>query len=281
MRELLAQELQLVRREVDDEQPTAGGQYAGRLANGALGIAQEVQHLVHDDRVRRVIGERQVVDVGLAHLHMRQAGALQLGARIGEHGRAQVEAEAAPEARAEQLEHAPRSRAEIDEQIERAVAERAGDGGLHVGLGDVQRADAVPIGGVGLEVGLRGCLALVLQGFGAAQVAHDQRVATVDALEDQPGKLATLPGLGEAEVHPAALRGALDQPGLGQQLQVAADARLALAQDAGEVLDVQLARRQQHEHAQARGLGHRLQRSNCCLHGQTHAASHRQSGRMI
>ena len=98
--------------------------------------------------------------------------------------------------------------------------------------------------GVGLEVGLRGRLALVLQSFGAAQVAHDQRVGAIDALEHQPGKLAALAGLGEAEVHPAALRGAFDQPRLGQQLEVAADARLALTEDAREVLDVQLAGRQ-------------------------------------
>ena len=150
-----------------------------------------------------------------------------------------------------------------------------GDGRLDLGLGDVQGADAVPLGGMGLEVGLRRGLALVLQGLGAAQVAHNQRVGAVDALQHQAGQLAALAGLGQAEIHPAAFRRALDQPRLGQQLEVPADARLALAEDARQVLDVELARRQQHQHAQPRGLGHRLQRSHCCLHGKPHAITPR------
>ena len=73
------------------------------------------------DRVGRLVGERQIVDVALPHLRVREAGALELGARVGQHGRAQVDAEAAPDsASREQLEHAARAGAEVDEQIERA-----------------------------------------------------------------------------------------------------------------------------------------------------------------
>ena len=62
------------------------------------------------------------------------------------------------------------------------------------------------------------------------------------------------------EIDPAPLAEALDQAGLGQKLQVAADARLALAQDLGQVLDVELAGGEQHEDAQARRLGRGLER---------------------
>ena len=61
---------------------------------------------------------------------------------------------------------------------------------------------------------------------------------------------ASAPTIGEPEEHPASLRGTLDEPGLGHQLQMPADARLALAKDLGQVLDVQLAVGKQRQDAQ-------------------------------
>ena len=116
VRELLAQELELVGREIDDQQAPARRQHAGRLAHGALRVAQEVQHLVHHAR-RRPTGRRA------ADRRCRPAApgrarpaALELGARVGQHGRAQIDAEAASIALAEQLEHAARPGAEVDER---------------------------------------------------------------------------------------------------------------------------------------------------------------------
>ena len=43
-----------------------------------------------------------------------------------------------------------------------------------------------------------------------------------------------------------------------------ADARLALAQDLGEILDVQLGRRQQRQNTQARRLARRAQGRKAC-----------------
>ena len=65
---------------------------------------------------------------------------------------------------------------------------------------------------------------------------------------------ASLPDIGQAEEHPAPLAEARDQPGLGHQLQMPADARLALPEDLGQVLDVQLAAGEQRQDAQPRGL---------------------------
>ena len=60
---------------------------------------------------------------------------------------------------------------------------------------------------------------------------------------------ASLPPLGQAEEHPAPLAEARDQPSLGHQLQMTADARLALSEDLGQVLDVQLAAGKQRQDA--------------------------------
>ena len=65
----------------------------------------------------------------------------------------------------------------------------------------------------------------------------------------EPGALAAL---GAAVEHPAALAEAVEQAGLGQDLQVAGDARLALAQDLDELADGPLALRADREQAQAR-----------------------------
>ena len=66
--------------------------------------------------------------------------------------------------------------------------------------------------------------------------------------------------LGQPEERPGALAEALDQAGFGQQLEMARDARLRLAQDVGEVGDGQLGLGQQRQHAQARLLAGGLER---------------------
>ena len=74
--------------------------------------------------------------------------------------------------------------------------------------------------------------------------------------------------LGQPEEGPGALAEALDQPGFGQQLEMARDARLRLAQDVGEVGDGQLGLGEQRQDAQPRVLARRPQRVMHGLKGQ-------------
>ena len=67
------------------------------------------------------------------------------------------------------------------------------------------------------------------------------------------------PRLGEPEERPGAFAEALDQAGFDQQLEMARDARLRLAQDVGEVGDGQLGLGHQRQHAQPRRLARRLE----------------------
>ena len=100
----------------------------------------------------------------------------------------EVEAEAAPKRSREQLEHAAGAGAEVDEQLERSRAQRLGHGRLDLGLGDMQGADAVPVAGVGLEVGLRGRLALALAGPRRdARSRTSTRSDAIDALAGRAG----------------------------------------------------------------------------------------------
>jgi hypothetical protein len=69
------------------------------------------------------------------------------------------------------------------------------------------------------------------------------------------------------EIGPAALAEALDQACLGEQLQVAADTGLALAEDDCQVLDAQFAARKEKQDAQARRLGGCLERRDDVIAG--------------
>ncbi len=127
-------------------------------------------------------------------------------------------------------------------------------------LGDVQRANAVPIGGVRLEIGLSRGLALALQGIGALAVAGDDPVGPVDQPEDVERQTASGRAVGNVKIGPATLAEALDKAGFGQELEMPADARLALTEDDGQILDAELTGGQQQKDAQARRLRRRLER---------------------
>ncbi len=112
---LVAQEFEIVRREIDDQQPPAGPQHARRLVDRAPTVVEKVQHLVDDDGVERILRQREVVDVALPHAAMAQAGAVKPRARQRQHVERHVEAETALDATAEQLQHAPGAGAEIEQ----------------------------------------------------------------------------------------------------------------------------------------------------------------------
>ena len=150
-------------------------------------------------------------------------------------------APAALEAGPEQLEHAAGAGAEIEERAKRLVGERR----LHLGLdrlvGDVQRAGGAHLGE-------------------PLAIARDHRVALVEPPDQRTHRERSRPVLGEAEERPGALAKTGHQPGLGQELEMAGDARLRLAQDVGQLRDRQLGLVEQRQDAQPRLLAGRLER---------------------
>ena len=132
--------------------------------------------------------------------------------------------------------------------------ERRIHGGFDVLLGHVKRADLIPFARMRLEIGLRGLGACLLDGGSPRAVARESKVGGVEARDNGAGERGFRPGIGETEEDPRALAEAPDQPRFGHEFQVPADARLALAEDLGQVLDVQLARGKERQDAKARGL---------------------------
>ena len=107
---LVAQEFEIVRREIDHQQPAAGPQHARRLLDRARAVVEEVQHLVDDDGVEGILRQREVVDVALPHAAMLEPGAVEPRARERQHVERQIEAEAALDAAARTVRACARCR---------------------------------------------------------------------------------------------------------------------------------------------------------------------------
>ena len=110
MRVLLAQEFEIMRREIDDQQPALRAQRARGFGDRARAVVEEVQHLMDHHDVEGILRHRQLVDVALPHAAMLQPGALEPRAREREHVERHVDAEPALDVRPEQFEHAARCR---------------------------------------------------------------------------------------------------------------------------------------------------------------------------
>jgi hypothetical protein len=190
----------------------------------------------------------------LARLRVAEPRPLKLHARIGKHVAAEVEAERASGAGREQLEHAPGAGAEIDEEREGSSAKRLVNRSFDLAFGDMQRSDLVPLAGMLAEIALRRILPRFLDGRGARAVAGEHRVCGIEARDDSRSKCCFAAAIGEAEEHPASFTEARDQPRFGHQLQMSADARLALSQDLRQILDVELGPGKQRQDAKPRGL---------------------------
>ena len=114
MRVLLAQELQVVGREIDDEQLSTWCQHASRFANGMSRLGEKVQHLVHDDRVDRRVRQSQRVNVTMAHLCPCHLRLRQLAARVRQHRLVEIEAQPTLVAVGKEFQYAARSSTKVD-----------------------------------------------------------------------------------------------------------------------------------------------------------------------
>jgi hypothetical protein len=223
---------------------------------------------VEDHGVERGIGQRQAMHVAKANLAMRGADPAQAIARDGEHLRTEIDADAAPDMGREEFKHAAGSGAGIEHGIELLPGQQIDNGALDVFLGDMQRADALPVGGVGLEIG-RGLPRPRGAHLGEALAIRLRlRIALRCGERQQRGaeRSGGAP-VGGAVEDPAAFLEALQEARFAEELQMAADARLALAQDLGELAHRQLGVDEEQKQAQAGGIPRSAQHADQMLHG--------------
>ena len=151
--------------------------------------------------------------------------------------------------RREQFQHPAGAGAGIQEILDRPRGQMARDGGFHIFFRRMQGADALPFRRIGFEIG---------GGRGGAGLAHMGQPRLVGFLQRRIGQggdgraqFGAGAPVGGAVEHPASFLEALHQPGLAQQLQMAGNARLGLADNLDQLADRQFGLAQQQQQAQA------------------------------
>ncbi len=216
---VFAQHFAAMGREIDHDQPPARGERARRLAQGAGGIVEIMQDLMHHGEIDDLRVDRQGVNVALAQLHVAQARPFELRPRHAEHGRRKIDADGVFRARGEQFENPPGPAAYVEQAAPlRSFFLRRGENrGLDLGLRRVQLARFVPdrrmFGKIFLRLsGARG--AHVLQ---PRAVTGEDRILAVEPRQYGARQSRARPLFRGAEKSPCAFAMPIDQTGFEQQ----------------------------------------------------------------
>src|SRR6266446_3318855 len=251
-------------REIGNQNPSTGLRYPDGLPQRSLWIVEIVQHLMKDHsieaRFRVALGKRQPVDIAAPYLALRSTGFRQPFARDRQHLETYVDAKSTSDMRRQQLQHAAGSGSGIEHMVQLLGSQQPNDGGLYVLLGDMQRADALPLRRVGFEIsggflGPRGAdfgeAAAIIRELSGLRFARQRSERAC-----QHSCVAAIRGAIE---HPGTLFEALEQARIAEKLQMPADAGLALAKDLGQLADGQFRQNQQQKQPQAGAVSRRMQ----------------------
>ena len=125
---------------------------------------------------------------------------------------------------------------------------------------DMERTDLVPAAGDIGEVAVGGVRALSPDGLDPRGIRGEQRLGRGigPAIDQREHRLDPL-RIGQRQEHPAAFLAALENSRIGENLEVARDARLALPQDLRELANRKLHQPQERDDAQPGRVGKRLE----------------------
>ncbi len=255
----LAQEFEIVRGEIDHQQPPAGTQHPRRFLQRPRRILEEVQHLVDDHHVEGVARQSEAVDVALAHRAVLRPCPLQIGAGDAEHVGGKIDADAALDLRREQLQYPPGAGAEIEQAADPHAVQRLADRRFHLLIRGVQAAYGVPFMGMGAEIGLRARRPRRPHRVEPLAVAQQHVIVRRHQLQQRVGHRRARRVGGTPIEHPARLAEPLDQAGFRQQFEMTGDSGLRLAENVGKLRHRQLALAHQRQQAQPRILAGRLE----------------------
>ena len=236
-----AQVVEIMRREVDDEQAAAGLEDAGGLGEGADRFLEEVQHLMDGDEVGEAVGEGERIDFAMAHLGIAHVGGIKIDARNGQHVAARVDADRLLCEGRKAAEYRTRAGAEIDVEADGGRTRQLHHGLFDILLAHVQRTELFPARRVLGEIARGRLGAAAADLLEPSEVAGQHGVGAGQQVDDGAGESAPHVFLAQAEQDPVPLLVAADEARFGHELQVAADTRLALAQDLGQLADIGLA----------------------------------------
>ena len=160
--------------EIDHQQRAARRQHPRRLGDRRGRLLRIMEHLVDDDAVGALVGERQARTCrpGAGSTAMPAASSLTRARRSISDERSMPIACA--RARAEQFDHPAGAGADVDQPAERPLAERAVDRALDLAFGDMERADLVPHFGMAGEIAIGGLGAVGADRVGPRRIGSEQ-----------------------------------------------------------------------------------------------------------
>ena len=256
-----------VGREVDDEQTPGRGQSVSGLGNRSRRILEKVQDVMEDRDVDRPGFDVEVVDVAAANGAMGEV--VESAPGDVQHLGAQIDPDAEVDAVGQELEHSAGARADVKEGADVIVTDLSQKCCLDRLVTDVQRPHRIPVSGDALEVGSCSRVAVRANRGQPIEVASHGRgrlLALDHEVEYRVEQLSTDSVACRPIEHTGALRLAIEQAGLGQHLQVAADPGLALPQHATQLAHRQLALRQHVKGPQPCRFSDRSQRAEEMFH---------------
>ncbi len=153
-----AQFFDIVRGKIDHQQTAIGCQNPCGLGDRPFGMLGIVQHLVKQDGIKAVIGEGEGVEVaqyefGVRLHHRSILHPTQLGTGEPQHLDVVVECNKAFGVAGEQFDHATGAGADIEHPANRRFTQQHAHCRFHLGLGDVERPDLIPLFGMGIKIG--------------------------------------------------------------------------------------------------------------------------------
>ncbi len=255
----------LMGREIDDEYTPARLEQARGLTDRCFGLLRIVKQLVKHHRVGAARFEGQCVNVALPQISLVEPSRRELGTCEPEHLGAAVDADSLFGRTAQQFEHPAGASAEIDKAAQRRRPEHLDNRGLDCAFRYVERANRIPLLGVGSEIGLGGRLAI---GTDRSQMGN---VGARPILVFRPGinRLENRPRTpfgSQPEKHPAALLAPHREACIGENPHMSRDTRLALAEHLRQLADRKLHCAEQPENAKTGRIGERAEDGKRDLH---------------
>ena len=197
---------------------------------------------------------------------MREPGAGQPRARQRQHRLRGIHADALADPRRQQFQHPPGAGADIQQPAGIVLRHQRQQRGLDRGGRQVQRPHLIPVGALAAETLGRDAGAFGQHAGGLAAVGLQDRVVLrqpCDQVARQRARLAVRQG--EPDI--GALAHPVQQAAVAQQLQVAGQARLRLAEDFGELRDAEGAAAGQRQQAEAGRFSGGAQAGQQVFHG--------------
>lgn len=186
MRLFAAQKFVVMRREIDNEQPTARLETQRGFTQCARRIIEEVQHLMQNDGVEPLHLERERVDIALPEFSPNTCLG-ELCTRHGQHCMAGINADEALGTVGQNLQHATRACAQIEKGTAGAIAKRGTHRRFDFIIRNMKRTDAIPFGGMTGEIGLCSFRPRGTNSIKTLPIRHQGRIGRVERGNQRPG----------------------------------------------------------------------------------------------